>query len=991
MKGASWQGGKYRERLCYSMSKSEKLALKNFLTNRLKLVPLLIYVILAVIASGGGLIIGSGQASAVSGPVPIQQKPSNSSYISSSGDNALLKLAQNCHDIPHDPSAAVGSTLWQQCQGYQNRLKNDLGCSDSMFYQKADPNDNSAKLNIWYTDSAKFADCYSKAKSALDTIASDKCSDMAHGGSIPDSQNWKDCEAAQNSLHSTVGCSLNMFKKKDANHFTQDQSKVSSCQSNLSAVAAIHLIQPDGTTTSAVSNITPSQDSGGQKDLSCEGEITNPLTWILCPIINDVLVPLVDTIDGWITQELDVSSSTIFCNSGTCNNFYSAWSSFRDIALGLMVIAGLVVVIAQSLGLEVLDAYTLRKVLPRILIAAIGITLSWPLMKFAVDLSNALGVGIRNIIYFPFSHLGSSIDLSFKHTIAGGLGNFFFGTAGFLAAGLATIAMIGIILSLIATAALAVFIAISVLVLRQVAIIMLILIAPVAIVAYILPNTQKVYQFWWDSFSKALLMFPLIAAFIATGRVFSAVTLTNHDILSQVIGFLAYFAPYFLIPVTFRFAGGFVRQLGGFVNDRSRGAFDRLRQSRGNKFKQLNERRKAGELFEGKSWAPGSTAAANKINEAALGIGTGWRGRYGLGRRGKDARGYARQVAGNAAQQTEGMKAISGWNDVNRVLAGGMGDDAQGRQNLVEHLLAGGDDGKWGINYKTEEERISAANAQADRAVSAAKAAGRFTKANGIAAFNNMVRDGTAIRDTDDLAELAAIVGQGDRNSTFKYAAEGASISRQAGRSDLAAASEPIGALAFAHSDIKFNGGLYKPNQADAKADLDKLAADAWESGAGGEVSYTKLSTAKARTIRNDVRRAVDIVKKHREAIEAGQTSPYTPEQVQFAAASLVETQNAVNAQYGKLNNRAEAVKELGNDNGALEWYLDTPTTVNATARVEGPHPTVGGAPVYAEGPVRMTNRSVIDGIVGDRYAGMTPEQRKVAEQNRQQEDNDNP
>jgi hypothetical protein len=92
-------------------------------------------------------------------------------------------------------------------------------------------------------------------------------------------------------------------------------------------------------------------------------------------------------------------------------------------------------------------------------------------------------------------------------------------------------------------------------------------------------------------------MFPLIAAFIATGRVFSAIAIHSGGTLNQIIGFLAYFAPYFLIPLTFKFAGGFVRQLGGFVNDRSKGGFDRLRNFRTARRQAGFKRIQAGGLF----------------------------------------------------------------------------------------------------------------------------------------------------------------------------------------------------------------------------------------------------------------------------------------------------------------------------------------------------------------------------------------------------------
>jgi len=83
------------------------------------------------------------------------------------------------------------------------------------------------------------------------------------------------------------------------------------------------------------------------------------------------------------------------------------------------------------------------------------------------------------------------------------------------------------------------------------------------------------------------------------------------------------------------------------------------------------------------------------------------------------------------------------------------------------------------------------------------------------------------------------LAGQGDRNTTFHYAATAAGISRQANRSDLAAASEPIGELAFAYSDKEFkktpgSGGMGSGTK------FEDLQFAAWKSGAGGEVAYNK-------------------------------------------------------------------------------------------------------------------------------------------------------
>lgn len=719
---------------------------------------------------------------------------------------------------------------------------------------------------------------------------------------------------------------------------------------------------------------TGSADAGNSTDdkqLECDGS-SSALSWLICPFI-DLMTNMVNALDKFITAQLTVKTNAIFCDTGdTCVAYYSAWQSFRNIALGLLAIAGLVMVISQALGMEILDAYTIRKVLPRVLIVAIGITLSWSLMEFFVNFTNDLAFGIRHLIYQPFGSLRNEIDLSFG------------GAAGSIIGGFTALTLFGVfgLLSFLVTAGLAVLVAFIVLVLRQVAITLLVLIAPIAIIAYVLPNTQRIYKFWWESFSKALLMFPLIAAFIAAGRVFSAIAIHNSSgsggDANQLIGFAAYFAPYFLIPATFKFAGGALAQLGGFVNDRGRGAFDRLRQFRGGQSQRNLERLRMGTRFEGT--VPGTKRLSTLGNEISKGVGTGWKGRFGLGERGALARAYVNQEARDKLLQDPKMQAIKGKNDYNRIIAEGMGDERRGREALLNHLMNGGDDGK---TFYTREE----AQARVDVAAKAAKAAGAFTKGHAAAAFYNMVRDGTAIRDTDDLARLAAVIGDGDNNNTYTYAAEGASISRQVGRSDLAAASEPIGELAFAHSDLIYDKGLYNGDSTEAGRDLDRLRHAAWASGAGGEVAYTKFSTAKGRTVRNDTRAAVDILKAHRKAVEAGEASPYNAEQVQFAAATLVESQNAIDQNYGKLNNRIDAAREMAKDEGALNWYLDTGTTVNETEQIASN--LEDRTPVYATGQRETTNREVIQKIVGDRFNSMTPEQRRIAEANRANEDQD--
>ncbi len=301
------------------------------------------------------------------------------------------------------------------------------------------------------------------------------------------------------------------------------------------------------------------------------------LEWAICPLIGGMM-DLANTVEKWIAGMLCIDTNQIFgagggvCStsgSSTSDAFYAAWSTFRILALGLIAIAALFMIISQALGFEIVDAYTVKKTLPRILIAAVGISLSWPLLEFLVTLSNALGVGVRNLIYAPFTLNG--IDevgvLSGGATFVTGI----FATGAAVALG-----ALGL-LSFVATAALAILIAFFVLIVRNILVIFLILTAPICIAAYVLPNTEKYWKLWWEWLFKALMAFPIITGMIAVGHVFAAITYeAGGGFLETFVAYAAYFIPYFLIPAAFRFAGGALATIGGFANDRSRGGFDRL-------------------------------------------------------------------------------------------------------------------------------------------------------------------------------------------------------------------------------------------------------------------------------------------------------------------------------------------------------------------------------------------------------------------------------
>lgn len=440
-------------------------------------------------------------------------------------------------------------------------------------------------------------------------------------------------------------------------------------------------------------------------ELTCETRWNNPLTYVMCPMVkltNELIVSL----DKEIVKQLNIKEDDYFKIDGssqTGNSFYGVWSNFRTIGLVLLVIAALVMVVSQALSVGPFDAYTVKKVLPRILVAIIFMTLSWDICRFLIALSNDAGLATRAIIQTPFSSLGNA-----------DVGNGSNAAAFVASLGGLTLGLWGI-LSFAATAALAVIIAFFVLIIRKMVIVFLVLLAPFAIACYILPNTQKAYKFWWDTFSKGLLMFPIVMGFIAVGRSFAKVSGSNQSLPGVLITLIAYFGPYFALPMAFRMAGGAIATISGMANDRGKGAFDRLKKFRGNQSSQNVHKMKTGDRFQG------NTALARQFNRRSAGVAGGWRGaHFGFGARGEAYHDLHGRAAAEDAIKNNPLLRQLGYDDNGVAVMALSGGTAEGARRAATAL---------GLSP-----------AAAERAIATASAVG-FNNSNATAALTLMAQN----------------------------------------------------------------------------------------------------------------------------------------------------------------------------------------------------------------------------------------------------------
>ena len=139
-------------------------------------------------------------------------------------------------------------------------------------------------------------------------------------------------------------------------------------------------------------NVSGSTGSSGAigDSATCEAHGGFSIAWIICPIVNG-LAGAFDTVFKVVVLPLLQTGAIDVSNT---SNTYLVWSNFRLYANILLVLVLLVVVFGQSIGGGLIDAYSAKKIIPRLLIAAIAINLSIYIVALAVDITNIVGQGI---------------------------------------------------------------------------------------------------------------------------------------------------------------------------------------------------------------------------------------------------------------------------------------------------------------------------------------------------------------------------------------------------------------------------------------------------------------------------------------------------------------------------------------------------------------------------------------------------------------------
>ncbi len=193
-----------------------------------------------------------------------------------------------------------------------------------------------------------------------------------------------------------------------------------------------------------------------------------------------------------------------------------AWKAMRDIANISFTIVLMFVVISYITGLG-LNMYSIKKILPKLVVSIILVNLSYYVCQIAVDLSNIVGASVRSLFQAVESGVGGTgSPFDFGALISTAVAVVLGTTA--IAGAADNMAYKPIIIGFLLSIVLTLLVTVMAMMIRQALVIILIVLSPIAFVSMILPNTQSFYNLWKKLFISMLMVFPIIGVLFGASK-----------------------------------------------------------------------------------------------------------------------------------------------------------------------------------------------------------------------------------------------------------------------------------------------------------------------------------------------------------------------------------------------------------------------------------------------------------------------------------------
>ena len=365
----------------------------------------------------------------------------------------------------------------------------------------------------------------------------------------------------------------------------------------------------------------PAEGDGEEPKNSCG--IDGGLGWLICPVMTFV-ANINDAAYGAISGFLDIKPAIL--SSGDNSGAKQGWDFFRNIANAIFAVIFLWIIFSQISNVGVSN-YGIKKILPRLIIGALLVNLSYYLCQIFVDLSNILGHTLKDALESGAGEIGTTSE-------AAGWGSAIAATIVGVG-GVAAFAALAIGIPTLAAGFLAIMTVFIILVVRQAGIILLISMSPMAFAAWLLPNTEDLFKKWMKIFRGLLLVFPIISLLYGAGKLAGAVLASsatvdpnNPDETLHLVALAATTMPLIATPFVLQNSLSSLGSIGAKIGKLSSAANGNLKNAVMNKsrisdVKNAWKSRSARKLAERRSGNTMYGRAARKLRESNSILGKG--------------------------------------------------------------------------------------------------------------------------------------------------------------------------------------------------------------------------------------------------------------------------------------------------------------------------------------------------------------------------------
>lgn len=308
-----------------------------------------------------------------------------------------------------------------------------------------------------------------------------------------------------------------------------------------------------GDANTKVAPLKDDPDEDGFNDACRRGG--GSMAFFVCPGVN-LMLGTVDMLTKLIAENL---KWTMLADKGS-SAVQDAWQGMLNTANIILAIVFMVMLYTYAINVDnKFRSYTIKQALSRLIIVAICMQLSFYICAALADLSNIAGVGVFDLLV---NHLGADASSAFN-------------AQRFLPTFQEILAYIAILFAVFFNFTTLIMIACAILAmiaLRQVSLVALTLLSPFAFACYLLPNTEKWFKRWSNSFIQLLIVFPFFTA--AWGGC-NLAALIIEDVIPKNYGFviapLCAIAPLAMILPIFKMSSSMMGKITGKVQ----GAMDK--------------------------------------------------------------------------------------------------------------------------------------------------------------------------------------------------------------------------------------------------------------------------------------------------------------------------------------------------------------------------------------------------------------------------------